>query len=64
MPGSIQGHNIVAMLKDIIPVILISGYTAPENIKGLKHMLLAKPFSNNALEQKIAEVLNSFKMKT
>jgi CheY-like chemotaxis protein len=64
MPGSIQGHNIVAMLKNVIPVILISGYTAPGDIKGIEHMLLAKPFSNNALHQKIAEVLNSFNMKT
>ncbi|MEP7706730.1 PAS domain S-box protein [Paraglaciecola sp. 25GB23A] len=64
MPGSIQGHNIVAMLKDFIPVILISGYTEPDNIKGLEHLLLAKPFGNNALHQKIAEVLNGVKMET
>lgn len=53
MPGEIQGHDIIHRYQHNYPIILVTAFSQTKNIKGLEHVILHKPFSINALLEKI-----------
>lgn len=57
MPGEIQGHDLVNKFYGHIPIVLMTGYSDPENIKGLEDVLLHKPFTVEELMEKIHLVI-------
>lgn len=53
MPGEIQGHDLIHRYQHSYPIILVTGFSKTKNTRGLENMILHKPFSINALLEKI-----------
>lgn len=60
MPGELQGHDLIKRFSGHIPIVLITGYSRPENVIGIEDLLLKKPFTIDELLTKIDFVLRRF----